>query len=346
MSRFSSKQLLPLQKKSSVVFSGAVQCQQIRPSGQPCPNQAYYEQGGSYRCGHHSKAGLRTNLPKDKSKEQEKMEKLRQHRLGIARVIERSNGARGGLRCYGMAMMQSVPLVSGWLNVFPNNKHQDRADGFGCASLSPMQLGPVAHRQPGLPPALNIENYHQFNKVFPCEVVPRRKDQPPKPEFFALQLKAYQDPVPHRHKFDAKKMKQQTTTTGENRNVPLYSLHLDLKGEQRRFTYVQSRYFYCRAYETLAKQTQDFAKLTALLESGCNVIICGYDGRSVPVDTKTASVDEVVQVMDRLYYDETRPFGHELVLYCLLVIAESENYPWNRYRAQYSDIYDNIAHVL
>ena len=67
-------------------------------------------------------------------------------------------------------MMKKPEYKKGYLNVFPNSKHQDRKDGFGCASLSPKSLGPVQHTMPNLPPAFNIENYHQFAKFWAFEL--------------------------------------------------------------------------------------------------------------------------------------------------------------------------------
>lgn len=354
MSRFSSKQLLPLvgskrnkqQQQANTIYAGSLQCQETRKSGQPCPNQAYYEQRGSYRCGAHSQAGVRTKLPLDTNKQQCKIDALKQHRVSVLQATEANAkiGARGEVQLQAMAMMKPVPLVRGWLNVFPNNKHQSRVDGFGCASLSPMQLGPVHHQQPGLPPARNIENYHQFNKVWPCEVDKADKERAPRPEFFTLQRQAYDDPVPHRHKFEPAQMAKQrkkldaSGVSGQrNKNAPLYSLHLTLDGSQRRFSYVQSRYFYCCAYEKLAKQQPDYEKLVALRDSGCNLMLCGYD--ATPVNAETKSLDE-------MYADEGRPFGHELVLYSLLTVSEPIDYPWHKYRAQHPEVYENVAHVF
>jgi hypothetical protein len=59
-------------------------------------------------------------------------------------------------------MMKNPEHIEGFLKVFPNYKHQNRQDGFGCMKLSPKYLGPVDHGQPDLPPALNIENFHQY----------------------------------------------------------------------------------------------------------------------------------------------------------------------------------------
>ena len=69
-------------------------------------------------------------------------------------------------------MMKKPELIDGYLNVFPNYKHQNRKDGYGCAKLSPKSLGPVNHGMPNLPIAKNIENYHQFAKFWDYSIGP------------------------------------------------------------------------------------------------------------------------------------------------------------------------------
>ena len=199
-----------------------------------------------------------------------------------------------------------------------------------------MRLGPVEHRQPGLPPALNIENYHQFNKVWPNEVE-NNQNQNPSTAFHVAQLRGYLDPVPHRHKYDQKEMAElRKKVGGANKNAPLYSLHQTLQAgeEARRFTYVESRYFYCKAYERLAKETADFGQLREKMRQGTNLMICGYD--ACPI----------TRPLYEHYCDATHPFGHELVLYALLTVADPLDYPWNQYRVAHPDIYENIAYCL
>ena len=191
-----------------------------------------------------------------------------------------------------------------------------------------MRLGPVQHNQQGLPPALNIENYHQFNKAWPNEV---DEDNNPTNAFRIRQLGGYNDPIPHRHKFTSNEMAVlRKQVNGDNRNQPSYSVHKTIHGEEKRFTYVESRYFYCYFYETLAKETDDFVKLQALLNKGYNLMIVGYDGYEVNHDLYTH------------YCDKMKPFGHELVLYSLLMIENTEDYPWNVYKGLHPHLYENM----
>ena len=316
---------------AETVFYGSVVCQAQQKNGKTCTNGAYFKQGEAYLCGVHSSAKKhRVELPRDRDAKQRKVDALAAHHALVEEAAKQRD-TPGIVQCHKMSMMREVPLRDTFLNVFPNNKHQNRADGFGCASLSPMRLGPVLHRQPGLPAALNIENYHQFNKTWPNEV---DTDGNPLPAFYSSRANAYLDAVPHRHKYDAKTMTTlRTKVAGENRNQPLYSVHLTLDGEERRFSYVQSRFFYCKAYEALAKRTDDFRALQQMLAAGKNLLICGYD-----------AYDVSLPLYDH-YCDETRAFGHELVLYCLLTIDQSEQYPWNIYAAVHTDLYRNIAYM-
>ena len=124
-------------------------------------------------------------------------------------------------------------------------------------------------------------------------------------------------------------MKKMASNAGHNnKNIPLYSIHLDKNGAERRYTYVQSRYFYCHQYEKLAPKTDDFKKLKQMLNEGINLQIVGYDAYPI-----TKSLQEH-------YEDPDKPFGHEIVLYTLLVVKDPENYPWNVYYKQHKNLYN------
>jgi hypothetical protein len=191
----------------------------------------------------------------------------------------------------------------GYLKVFPNNKMQNRKDGFGCCSLSPMRLGPVNHGQPGLPPCLNLENFHQGNKCFALEA---DDNEEPAPLFDEMRLAYYEDKEPHRHKYKGKK--------------PLYSVWVDKQGKIHKVEYITSRQFYCIFYERLTENNEDLKKLRQMLDDGINLQIVGYDGRAVGHRS-----------IEQEYLDPAAPFGHELVLYTLLT-HKPEDYPWRKYK--------------
>jgi hypothetical protein len=97
---------------------------------------------------------------------------------------------------------------------------------------------------------------------------------------------------------------------------------------EKRYSYVESRYFYCHYYEILAKRTADYAKLQRYLDEGINLLIVGYDGYNVTKD------------LYEHYVDPLKPFGHELVLYTMLMVEDPVHYPWNRYKQEHAQLYE------
>lgn len=316
------------------VYFGESTCEGQNKRGTKCAKHAYYREAKSIftskqrvLCGIHSNKQSRTTLQKNPKAAQIRKNKLKEHNLAVlSEAAER--GSPGTVTCVKLRMLQLPLLQPGVQNVFPNNKHANRTDGFGCPSLSPMRLGPVAHGQSGLPDALNIENYHQFNKCFQFELEENVAEKP-KPIFYAKRLIAYTDPVPHRHKYDSKHIRK--LNGGNGVNAPAFSIHKDRTGTERHYSYVQSRLFYSLWYERLAKQKPAFHKLAKDLASGINLCICGYDGYQPTEDLYVH------------YCDGTRPFGHELVLYALLVIEDPAQYPWRRYYREHSELYDPLS---
>lgn len=208
--------------------------------------------------------------------------------------------------------MKNPEHHDGYLKIFPNYNHAGRKDGIGYPSLSPKSLGPVHHGQPGLPVALNLENLHQGSKAFPQEVTAGK----PNELFYKTRLGMYADPIPHRHKFEKY---PELAPAGKNKNVPVFSVWVRPDGTEQYLSYFESRQIYCVIYEEFVKSLPDFITLKAKLADGYNLQICGYD--AYPVDKPTE------QVLDKCYCDTSKPFGHELVLYCMLLGFA----PWKKY---------------
>ena len=82
-------------------------------------------------------------------------------------------------------------------------------------------------------------------------------------------------------------------------------------------SYLDSRLVYCEMYTELVKQTKEYKDLVEMKNSGTNLHIIGYDGRDVEMNAESIMA---------AYLDETAPFGHELVLCCLL--ANIDPLPW------------------
>lgn len=330
----------------TIQYYGEHQCEAVYGSGkkknEQCNNKAYYEYDGKLLCGQHTKGYKeRKDLPKNPNKNAIRTEKIHDHQASVDEAQKRNqaNGVRGDVIVRKMRMMQAVEDVPSYLKVFPNFKHGNRKDGFGCSSLSPMSLGPIHHIMPGIPPANTIEAWHQQSKAYPCDV---DENGDPTPEFKAKRIKEFESTEPpRRHKYDTKDLKKMageendnTKPTGKggvNINKPLYSVFYNKDGEEHRFSYFGSRYFYCKAYERLAPLQKEFALLRQMLDDGINLQICGYDGYPV-----------TESLLDH-YYDTDRPFGHELVLYTLLTVDDPRNYPWNITYENNKDMYEGVG---
>lgn len=292
-------------------FYNTIKCQAMYKTGEPCRNMAYYSihklNKIKFVCGVHSQKIERIVLPKDPDAKF-KLDKLLNERQLLVEKVAKNNkqlGKKGDVICTKLKMMKQPEHIDGYLKVFPNFKHGNRKDGYGCPSLSPKSLGPINHGQPSLPISLNLENFHQGNKVFKCEVDERGE---PLPIFFDSQIKMYKDKVPHRYKFD-------------KQNIPLYSVWRRNDGKLVKYTYFESRQFYCTYYERMVPKLSAFKKLKKMVDNGYNLQIIGYDAYPITKD------------METLYKDISRPFGHELVLYTLLT-EEKENYPWRKYKTE------------
>jgi len=296
----------------TIVYHGERKCE----FSADCKNHAYWSARGLYLCGVHSKRYHdRRELPKRAKKETAKLharESLEHQKSVDKKTAEnRASGLRGTVRLYRMRMMHNPDKTPGVLNVFPNNRHQNRTDGFGCSALSPMRLGPVHHGQSGLPDACNLENFHQGSKCFLEETLEGGDD--PSPLFYENRAKFYADPVPHRHKYRG---------IGPNKNAPLYFVWVGGDLKEHRLSYVESRQFYCTFYERLASKQPDYQRLRDLLAQGTELCICGYDAAPL----------EPGETIEMAYLDFWKPFGHERVLYAMLTATHPEQLPWRKYK--------------
>lgn len=320
------------------VYYGETTCCAMKKDGVGCDNKAYYtvnnnnnkinnmkdsKKDKNYLCGVHSQKMVREKLPKNPNKQNIKNDLLDIHEKLIENVAIKNkiNNIKGNVVCYKMKMMSEVLLKDGYLNIFPNFKHLNRKDGLGIPSLSPMSIGPIQHNQPDLPVSLNLENFHQGNKVFPDEVDDSNN---PLPSFFKTQIDMYNDATPHRHKVNAHKIIKKENKKGDkkekkNKNIPLYSIWVLSNGDKVKLSYFESRQFYCNYYERATAHNPDFLLLKAKINDGYNLQICGYDAY------------DVIKSPEEHYLDTSRPFGHELVLYTMLVLDKSD-YPWRKYK--------------
>ena len=306
------------------IYYGDTQCSAIYKSGKKkgkqCDNNAYYDQDGSYLCGVHSKKEKRKELKKNPNAAKLKQELLKQREILVFNMAmqNEANHKKGDIICSKFKMMQESEHFDGYLKVFPNFKHNNRKDGFGCSSLSPKSLGPVEHNQPGLPIALNLENFHQASKCFESEL----KDGVPGSEFYVTQIAMFKDSEPHRHKKVAKEI-------SGNKNICKFWIWKTQDGIEKRFSYLECRQFYCNFYERLVVKEKQYSELLEFVAKGFNIQIIGYDG----YDVNLVQGDTMAQKLDMCYNDTTRPFGHKLVLFSMLTL-KLEDYPWRRYKTE------------
>lgn len=310
-----------------MVFYGEVGCSAKyatgEKKGQRCRFRAHYKTDADrFCCGVHSTDGRRSNLPRDPGAAAAGAAALTAHEEEVeaAARANRAGGRRGEVACAKLRMRQAVPRLAEFKHVFPNNRHGSRTDGFGCATLSPMRLGPVVRVADQEFLAHSLENYWQGSKVFRSELDEYNK---PTPEYYEARDRMRMDKTPHRRKPVQKEY-------GGERNICQGWVWEDAPdGVERRFQYVESRQFYCQHYERLAAPAGELAALRQMLAGGYNLLIIGYDGR----DFGAAPGATAAEKLDHCYLDPSRPFGHELCLVAMLML-EPEQYPWRIHKTE------------
>lgn len=322
----------------------------LKTTGKPCGKPAYYIEPNKDKnedrskwtevCGRHVKnKDSKTRNPhmvKNGRGKIERKEDIDLHKKTIeeAKLLNMKEKRTGDISCVKLRMFSKMPVKTGYLNVYPNEKHANKQDGLGMPALSPKKLGPIEIPN-SKEISLTLEGYHQFNKVYPHEL--DSKGNLTK-EFLETRKVGYGLKSPLRHKFGKTKAehlkflrsKGAKIKVDANVNIPLFSAIQEENGTFVKYTYLQSRYWYCTWYQVLAKKTKEYQTLVDLLKSGTNLQICGYDGfelsegdrkdrkdRKDQKDQKNEG-DRMSKFFLEAYQDESRPFGHEIVLICLL----------------------------
>lgn len=124
-------------------FFGEKDCEDIvKSKNTACTNKAYFTANNKLLCSVHCKKYNNVvKLPKNPFEHiiyENKLKEIKNEIDGIAQ-INKTNGVLGKVIVSKMYMMKNPIYVKGYLNVFPNYKHQNRPDGFGCMSLSPQK---------------------------------------------------------------------------------------------------------------------------------------------------------------------------------------------------------------
>lgn len=283
-----------------------------------CERPAYFDYRNVLFCGLHCNKNNpdRKKLPVNPQKILD-LDRARQEHARSVKDFREANiaqGLKGKVTVQHLRMFGGHPTIPGFQNVFPNFKGEH-------PSVSPKSLGPVLGYGGETAPTIEID--HQWRKQFTIDL-----DFQGNPTAKSRQviLDAYRHPpAEQRHKYSRKDLPK------DNINKCMFSIHDWGEGEKR-FSYIESRFFYCFHMQMLAPQARDFKLFRELIDSGTNIAICGYD----------AHMDKGDDLMAAYEY-EGKPFGHEMVLWTLLTIENPSDYPWNRYAARHPDLYKGFV---
>ena len=232
---------------------------------------------------------------------------------------------RGKVRCGHIVYFRAVteeskkhPVIENFVNINVTSGNNGK-----WRYLSPMLLGPFNVIEPlakfpaqnlytedGVHPGFvkisdthqramctNIENYWQFSKIMNIDIDTNHLI---KSSFFERRAKGFNDVKPHRRAIP--KAKGHAIAAYFNSGV---------------YNYLDSRFFYCDMYEKIVLMHPLYKELEKMLGDGISLHIIGYDGRDIPINKDS---------LNKEYRNPDFPFGHELVLCCLL----SKIYPWKQ----------------
>lgn len=293
-------------------------CEATTGKGDKCRNVIKFMLDNKYVCGVHNFKKKGVPLPRDPDRKTKliigKEDKIKA--INITAEDNRAMGKRGNVIVVKKLMFGKSEIPNDYFIVEPNkNAKSTNESKLAMPQLSPMTLGPFTcgHDDDRIT-SQTIEGFHQGNKLFWCEI----DECDDMNELISLwderRRYHYMLEIPQRHKLGktkAEHMKIAKMGKRDNANICAASLIELPDGKLVKYSYVQTRHFYFRYYANLARQTDEFKKLKKLLDQGYNMAICGFDGYNI---TKT---------LKEHFYDETKPFGHEIALYTLLVAEES-----------------------
>lgn len=235
----------------------------------------------------------------------------------------RERGAIRVLKIYNRFNKHVLPEMKKWpvviaadgvpydrYNVCKNTKYQD---------LSPMILGPV---YTGTPQSETRELYaYNIEDGWQCSKVWRFHEEQGMQYWKEWSRRGRFSREARRHRIPAKPNQGGHAT---NKNIPLYSLY-----EGQKMSYLEARKkMYMPWYEELVVHTNAYKDLLNKHLSGVNLLLLEYDG--LHRDKAEDNVDLTEQKLKELIDDESRPFGHGLVLAAMLL-----GYPvWRDYKKQ------------
>lgn len=234
--------------------------------------------------------------------------KLRTFDTIPARFID-SEISRGAVRVLRITRTKTWPSIEGYtrVNVCKNTRYGN--------DLSPMVLGPVDLAGLG-GYASNIEDGWQCSKVWPfhlrghtaeCSRWIQNWSEYSENGRYSGQARRHRDPqrVTTKRKLDA---------IGANPNAPLFIICPYTK-ERLSYAYARKR-MYMPWYARLARSTNAYGDLECRHLHGENLILLDFDG---PEQGGKYDRDLDEATLREMLADDTRPFGHALVLACMLM---------------------------
>jgi hypothetical protein len=275
----------------------------VKSKNKICGRFCGWKNGNEYTCGMHKKKDVvyekvkKLKDEKQKQREKENLKRRKQHKVTVERqkLKNNKNGKKGLVICDKKIHYRAKnvidkrdPLHDGFLNINVCSS----AKGI-WKELSPMYLGndvgiPTSETEDGSKDGkkltfLNIESLWQSMKKYENE--------------------SWEDYYETRVEWSKHKKGKRRKQFGKkaNRNIPEFSYW---KG--KKLSYMEARKsIYCPLYAKYVVKTEAYKRLKSLLNQGYNLCIIGYDGR-------------IIDDLKKEFNDSSKPFGHEIVLVCLL----------------------------
>lgn len=293
-----------------------------------CELTAYYIADGEPRCGRHStdkkkRLTMKPNPIVERAREQETLELFHAALRNTSQIIELLPYHKFGAIPRKRGFFTVLPNIGSGGPIFPSPGEPDFV--VKLRTLSPMMLGPVEHREPGLPVAQNLENWYQARKVFRSEVL-KGSAQALRADAKARRVALYNDEVPHRHKLGDTKAKHLKAAGHVPGTSPcLFSLFGNWRtGVEKRYNYIEARMFYCSWYEHLVRLRPEWQTLLAMYAVEQRSLLIAGDDAPTIVDTPLT-----IERINAWYLDTDAPFGHEITLATMLFLhAQPAVQPW------------------
>lgn len=178
---------------------------------------------------------------------------------------------------------------------------------YCCEELSPSRLGPIAHQQPGLPPALTLERFHRGNQVRDADLL---NGSTTTEEWRRQQLRWYSAP----------------NVVNVARGMPLWYQWIQPDGSRVMMSELEARRLYCELY---VKQVSLENSLPAIeIEALRDCLEAGYNLHIV-TDTELTVLDGSVKALEKLYLDVDDSNLPGVIISAILILPV-DHYPWRK----------------